>query len=528
MVDKRKKKIRRFRSLTTIIFTMFFATLISLMILENLFVYYSQLRIGSVALIEHGKTVSDRLASQLQIALWNMDMAQLTVILQTEAADPGGVEAIIVKDENKVKYLMTSTKELITIIDNNDVTEEKYRANAFSEEHRDLVIAKTKIGELEVFLSRKPLEIYITNQIWTSFSRSALLTAASLIFMLIFLQLTVLKPLKQLLDVMRRFGAGEMGARSSIAYKNEMGELAAAFNDMADTIMTHASTLERKIEERTQQLLENEKMAFLGSMVAGMAHEINTPVGIGVTASTHLDTSIADIRRKLGKNELKKSELDAFLAEAAETVSILEMNLTRAAQFVQSLKMIASDQSSEDYRYIKVKEYLDGIVFSLRPQLKKTPHTIIVECPDTLTVESYPGIISQAVTNLIMNSLTHGFAAQVPGKIKISATLIEKDGGQGKPGNFLDFSYTDNGKGIKPEVQPHLFEPFFTTLKGSGGTGLGLYILKQGITRLGGLIEYRHPADNGVIFHFTVPAGKASASQGEPAITGSSPSQGVT
>ncbi|MBI2421806.1 MAG: ammonium transporter [Candidatus Hydrogenedentes bacterium] len=226
-------------------------------------------------------------------------------------------------------------------------------------------------------------------------------------------------------------------------------------------------TLERL--ERTQnKLVNSEKMAALGELVAGVAHEINTPVGVAVTATSHLQLKTEEFLRQYDAGQIKKSELERYLRLAGESTTMLMSNLTRAADLVQSFKKVAVDQTSEAMRVFDLREYVHEVLLSLRPKLKKTEHDILVHCPEDLQLRTFPGALSQILTNLIMNSLIHGFEEKEAGKIEITFSPEESE---------LLMTYRDNGKGIPPEYLGRIFDPFFTTRRGSGGSGLGLHIL---------------------------------------------------
>lgn len=265
-------------------------------------------------------------------------------------------------------------------------------------------------------------------------------------------------------------------------------------------------TLEKIVNERTTQLIEAEKFAFLGTLVAGVAHEINTPIGVGITAVSYQRTEAERIFSQLNNNTLKKSDLDKFIQDTLESSRIIESNLVRAGTFIQSFKMIAVDQSTEDKRRFKVKEYLDEIVFAMRPKLKNTKHTVVIECDEKLEILSYPGGLSQIITNLIVNSLVHGLSIDMQGIIRIQIEVDRESlVHEGHSERWVTIKYSDNGKGIAPENLSKIFTPFFTTLKGSGGTGLGLYIIQRTTASLGGSISCESELGKGVCFTIHLP-----------------------
>lgn len=255
------------------------------------------------------------------------------------------------------------------------------------------------------------------------------------------------------------------------------------------------------LKHAQEQLLQAEKLASLGGLVAGVAHEINTPVGVGVTAASHLRRKVEDFNSLMQDGGLKKSQLDKFLANCDESSQIILSNLKRAAELIHSFKMVAVDQSSSEARRFKVNEYLHEILRSLHPQIKRTRHVINVHCDDELEIDSIPGVWSQIITNLIQNSLIHAFDDADEGQIDIR---IEPQG------QNLRLSYRDNGKGMSPDVAEKIFDPFFTTRRGQGGSGLGMNVVFNLATRkLGGEIEVQSKPGQGTEFILTVPRKEA-------------------
>ena len=269
--------------------------------------------------------------------------------------------------------------------------------------------------------------------------------------------------------------------------------------------------LEEKVAERTRelsdalanvsamqtQMVESEKLAALGGLVAGMAHEINTPVGIAVTAASHLVDRTDELRGAWQAGSMKRSTLDHFIAGVEDAGRLILTNLERSNELVQSFKQVAVDQSSEARRTFAVQEYLEDIIRSLRPSLKRAPHLIDIECDAGLSITSYPGALAQVVTNLILNSVAHGYDDGVSGRIQISAAV--RNGG-------VRLRYADDGRGIPEEVRQHIFEPFFTTRRTQGGSGLGLHIVYNLVTqRLGGTIAVDSKPGYGTEFTIDIP-----------------------
>jgi signal transduction histidine kinase len=256
------------------------------------------------------------------------------------------------------------------------------------------------------------------------------------------------------------------------------------------------------LRQAQKQLVESEKMAALGALVAGVAHEINTPLGIGVTASSHLQTETKRLAAMLQSGAMKRTDLDAYLAVAGESSELIFRNLRRADHLVKSFKQVAVDQSTEERRRIDLAEYLDEILTSLQPRLRKTRHTVRIECAPSLEIDTYPGAIYQVITNLVMNSLAHGFETKEAGSIVIDARL---------DGDDVRLEYTDDGRGMSDEVRRRVFEPFFTTKRGQGGSGLGMHILFNLVTRLlNGSVRCESAPDAGVRFEIRFPANQVT------------------
>lgn len=259
--------------------------------------------------------------------------------------------------------------------------------------------------------------------------------------------------------------------------------------------------LQRSIDELKQaqkQLVHAEKMAALGGLVAGVAHEINTPLGIGVTAASYLEQETRRMGIQLDGNRLTHDDLQRFRQIAVESTQLILRNLMRADKLVKSFKQVAVDQSSEQKRIIDLGAYLQEIMSSLHPELKRTRHKVDIECPPNLVLDTYPGAIFQIMANLVMNSLMHAFANRPEGEISISA---RREAGQ------VVMTYRDDGAGMSDEVRRQVFDPFFTTRRGTGGSGLGLHIVwNLAIQVLGGSITCESGPGAGTRFELRFPA----------------------
>ncbi len=288
--------------------------------------------------------------------------------------------------------------------------------------------------------------------------------------------------------------------------------------NMEDQLKKLNENLERQVEDRTgtlqkylkdlegtqQQLIQSEKMAALGRLVAGVAHEINTPLGIAVTAASYLDDKTSKVKNLMDQEELTEEEFKNYMDSTRESCSMILANLERAASQIQVFKQVAVDQSDEAIRTFLLKQYLQEIIKSLHPELKKKPCLIEIDCPDDLMITTYPGTISQIFSNLIMNSLKHGFKNRDSGKISIVSYREADD---------IIIKYRDNGQGIPEELSGKIFEPFYTTARSEGGTGLGLHIVYNIITqKLRGNISVETTPEEGLSFHMEFPVEKTNRS----------------
>ena len=246
------------------------------------------------------------------------------------------------------------------------------------------------------------------------------------------------------------------------------------------------------IKKMQVQLIDAEKMASLGSLVAGVSHEINTPIGIGLTSVSYFVEMSTSIKERYKNDLMTQEAFEDFLSTSEELARLIYKNLKKAAVLIKSFKIVAVDQSSEEKREFYFKEYIEEILNSIHPFTKKTNIVIEVHCDEKLKVNSYPGPFSQVITNLIMNSIIHGFKEKEKGLIVID---IKKENKQ------IHIIFKDNGKGIKKENLGKIFDPFFTTNRKNGGSGLGLNIISNIITKtLNGTIICRSVEKNGVAF----------------------------
>ena len=273
-------------------------------------------------------------------------------------------------------------------------------------------------------------------------------------------------------------------------------------------------------QEIQNELVQVEKLAALGGLVAGVAHEVNTPIGVTLSAATHLEAETHKTDRAYQAGDLSEEGLSDYFATARQATQLMTLNSQRAADLIQSFKQVAVDQTGGERRTFAVASYIDEVLLSLRPHLKKSLVEIRVDCPPALTLDSLPGAFSQVLTNLVMNSLFHAFEPEQFGHIDITvAAVATVDGAQ------LRLTFRDDGKGIPPALHARVFEPFFTTRRSSGGSGLGLHIVHNIVTQaLRGTLALDSRPGQGTTFTLHLPRSLADTSLSTPSSTPSTPS----
>lgn len=283
--------------------------------------------------------------------------------------------------------------------------------------------------------------------------------------------------------------------------------LQALNNELEDRIRERTRDLERlnrelaasyaELQQAHDYLLQSEKLAALGSLVAGISHEVNTPLGICLTSATFLNGLLETLRHQFLSKSLTAGSFDSLSAESLESAGILINNLRRSIELLDNFKMIAVDQTHYEYRQFLVMEYTRRILSNLQPELKKKAPVIELTGDEDLTIKGYPGILTQLLTNLVMNSLIHGFSGEGPHRIRIAYAT---------DAHSILMDYSDNGIGMTPQEARKAFDPFYTTKRGAGGSGLGLFIVFNLITaRLRGSISLETQPGSGVLFRIRVP-----------------------
>lgn len=286
--------------------------------------------------------------------------------------------------------------------------------------------------------------------------------------------------------------------RRLIRVSDKLQEKLASLNDELQRSKEAAEEALHRLRETQEDLIQAEKMASLGVLVAGVAHEINTPVGTALASASFLKQQTERFDGDFRAKTLRRSDLEKYVANAVEATSLIQSSCRRAAELIQGFKQVAVDQTSAERRSFALAAYMRDVLVSLGPRLKQARHRIDIDCPEDIVVDGSPGAFSQVLTNLILNSLIHGYDEDQAGRITIGV----EDLGDGR----LRMRYADDGRGISPDALPRIFDPFYTNRRGAGGSGLGLHIVYNTVVgTLRGQIAATSTLGQGVVFTITFP-----------------------
>lgn len=352
-----------------------------------------------------------------------------------------------------------------------------------------------------------------------------ILTLLGVLLTLLWMHIRINQRITRLMQASLALAHGDYSLRAPEGGYDELSRLAQRFNLMANAVQERIEALEcsraeirelnlnleKRVEERTLELAEtvehlkktqetlvqSKKLASLGSVVAAVAHELNTPIGNALTVATAFSKKTMTFQQE-AKQGLRRSTLDHYTQDSLMAADLIERNIARAAELITSFKQVAVDQTSSQRRRFNLRETLSEVLSTLRPTFKSSPHRLELNTPEDIFLDSFPGPLGQVVTNFVNNALLHAFDPERPGTMTINGTVIDKDR------VMLEFS--DNGKGIAPEHLKRIYDPFFTTRLGAGGSGLGLHIVHNIVTGLlGGQIHVSSTLAVGTTFQVILP-----------------------
>jgi signal transduction histidine kinase len=327
----------------------------------------------------------------------------------------------------------------------------------------------------------------------------------------------VLRPLDALRVSAETIAGGDLQSPVPSLRADEFGALASRLESMRDSLAQAVTGLEERVERRTnelqevnarlqgtledlrrmqQSLVQSEKLASLGSLVAGLSHELNTPIGTGVTIVSTIVERCADLQKQV-ESGIRRSQLDAFVDDVTRASHLAQSSLERAARLLLDFKQVAVDQTSSRRREFQLAELVREMMVALNIRYKHSLVRIALHIPDGIAMDSYPGAIEQIVSNLVENAVVHAFEGRAQCRVDIAAQAL---------GERVVLTVTDNGNGIPAEHQSHIFDPLFTTRLGKGGSGLGLSIAYGLVTgMLGGQISVDSAPGAGARFTLDLP-----------------------
>jgi two-component system, NtrC family, sensor kinase len=404
-----------------------------------------------------------------------------------------------------------------------------------AEAEQDLTLSESRpvlrdgreIAKLTVSMSAAPLLQAKRADLWRALWRSLLILTLSSALILWVMQAFVLRPMTRLTQAAEALAAGRLEQPLEPGGKDEISRVGLAMERMRQALLSafealrqHASTLEEQVAQRTGELsasnaelsqalahlktaqgelVESAKLASLGRLVAGVAHELNTPLGNSLTVVSALEDRYRQLDAMLSNGTpMRRSQLENLVRDTRRGQDILQRNVQKAADLVRDFKQVAVDQTSDLRRDFDLAQVVEDVLVMVEPSFKHTPFVIETEFSGTLTMNSYPGSLGQVLTNLLMNALIHGFEGRDSGRIVVRCASLAPD--------QVSLSVSDNGRGMDEAVRRRIFDPFFTTKMGTGGSGLGLHIVRSIVTNvLGGQIEVRSNRGEGTQMRVQLP-----------------------
>lgn len=483
---------------------------------------YGQLSLSKALQAQFEQTMEQtqaRLSISLPVQLWDFNESNALAILESEMLPPD-VRAILVFDRRGKLFASTTRADDGKIVSGgSDVpknaiqreTPLKYSAESATQNpDRELV------GRAVVYFSDDSIRATLREDIARRVAEILLIDLVLVVALVLSLRI-VFEPLKKLRDALFELADHESESIEELpeTQKNEFGEVIQGFNktqrkfqqviarrtqaeESARAAMVSAEAALASLQTAQQSLVQAEKMASLGGLVAGVAHEINTPVGITITGASVLIDATATLKASMEGGALRKSDIMALVAKLDEGTQLIMSNAQRAAQLIQNFKQVAADQTSEMRRPYELGEYIGEVMSSLGPRLRRSNVRVHVAFTNRVELDGYPGAMAQVLTNLTTNALAHAFDEDATGSTLTVDAQVQDD--------MVTMRFSDNGRGIPPEHVSKVFDPFFTTKRGQGGTGLGLNIIHNILVKqFGGSITVASTVGQGTTFEMKFP-----------------------
>ncbi|WNO08757.1 sensor histidine kinase [Teredinibacter sp. KSP-S5-2] len=445
----------------------------------------------------------DLLQAGMTMPLWTISTSAGEPLLNSVKIDPSVLRVIVTDVEHGIFLEYTSPDF--------EENENSIRLK------RDIEFEGEIIGSVALVYSLKLAQQIAKNET----SRLLTIIVIQLVFSLglisYFLQIRVIAPLSKLKTAASGIAGGDLKTSIPEMNNDEFGVLRHELEKMRESLQESFTTLEDRVRERTTELVDlnkelkdtldqlqvtqgnlvqSEKLAALGSLVAGVSHELNTPIGNGLTVASSLSDATRSIRRKMNEG-MTRSALDRYILEMEEGSHLVCASLEKASELVSSFKQVAVDRASANRRKFRLGEMLRETRVTLSPMFKHTPYTVDLEMEGEVELDSYPGPLGQIITNLLNNALIHAFEDREEGNIKLKVVHTDK---------VVNLEISDDGVGIPEENLKRIFDPFFTTKLGEGGNGLGMHIVHNIVTGvLGGSIEVISKVGEGTLFKIEFP-----------------------
>ncbi|MGM9513022.1 sensor histidine kinase [Roseateles sp. DB2] len=451
-----------------------------------------------------GRTV-EVLALSLSEPIWQVSAELAQPMIDAQTSDPRFVRVLVIEPNNAQPFIQMQRPDPdpdLTLTLTRPVTRDG-----------------REIAQLTVAMSAAPLLEAKQNEAWRALARSVGILTLSLVLILGVMQRRVLHPMDKLSRAAEELAAGRLDQPLELLGEDEIARVGIAMERMRQALLRafedlrgHASTLEDQVAQRTaeltsanneltmalanlktaqRELVESEKLASLGRLVAGVAHELNTPLGNAMTVVSALGDRWAKLDQMLADNTpMRRSQLEELVKDTRRGQDILQRNVQKAADLVRDFKQVAIDQTTDSRRDFELSQVVEDVLVMVEPSFKHTPFKIVTDLTRDLEMSSYPGALGQVLTNLLMNALVHGFEGRDEGLVRVSCRPHGHD--------QVELVVEDDGRGMDASVVRKIFDPFFTTKLGKGGSGLGMHIVHNIVTNvLGGQIEVQSTPGQG-------------------------------
>ena len=473
-----------------------------------------------------GRTV-EVLALSLSEPIWQVSAELAQPMIDAQTSDPRFVRVLVIEPNNAQPFIQMQRPDPdpdLTLTLTRPVTRDG-----------------REIAQLTVAMSAAPLLEAKQNEAWRALARSVGIVTLSLVLILGVLQRRVLHPMDKLSRAAEELAAGRLDQPLELGGEDEIARVGIAMERMRQALLRafedlrgHASTLEDQVAQRTaeltsangeltlalanlktaqRELVESEKLASLGRLVAGVAHELNTPLGNAMTVVSALGDRWAKLDQMLTDNTpMRRSQLEELVKDTRRGQDILQRNVQKAADLVRDFKQVAIDQTTDSRRDFDLSQVIEDVLVMVEPSFKHTPFRIVTDLTQDLEMSSYPGALGQVLTNLLMNALVHGFEGRDSGVVSVSCRPAGTD--------QVELVVEDDGRGMDASIVRKIFDPFFTTKLGKGGSGLGMHIVHNIVTNvLGGQIEVQSTPDKGSRMTMLMPRSAPLRSSAEELIS---------